>query len=310
MTQEQNPTIRMIYKITQEIFDRSLRGEVHLETDTKALLRYIPIAEHFQDYQLIAQVYMTLGIVYWLYGHNRTGEDYLLKAFQTYQSQNYHFGMARCMNNLAHYLRLTGRDAESLEYCKRGFRIAEAGASDDYNIKRVKAYLQSNMASTFFAMENYEQAEHSALTCLDIIGEDTAASTTSYAVAKFILAEIYLHRQQIDLAWPLVNLAFEYASGTRDAVIIARTSFVQAHIAEKDPHSAYPLAHYYTQGREALSTERLAVTRARVCMEEARYQLRHGSVDHARKWAEEAHEIFVQVNSQEERIMAQAILSS
>ncbi len=307
MSTEQNPALQMISKITQEIFERSLRGEVRLETDTKALLGYVPIAEYFQDYSLAAQIYMTAGIIYWLYGHNHTGETHLLRAFQLYQQQKHIFGMARCMNNLAHYLYLTGRFSESVEYCKRGFEIAQTG--DDFNAKRARAYLQSNMASALLALEDYAQAEHCVQTCLEIIGDDTATSTTSYAVAKFIQAEIALHHQQFEAAWPLVNLAYEYAAGTRDSIICARTSFVQAHIAGGDATHQHPPAYYYKQGRQFLDTERLVVMRGRICMEEARYQMRHGTLEAAKQWAEEAYQLFMQANVHEEIALAEVILS-
>ncbi|MBZ0304573.1 MAG: tetratricopeptide repeat protein, partial [Anaerolineae bacterium] len=246
-------------------------------------------------------------VIYWIYGHNHTGETHLLRAFQLYHQQKHIFGMARCLNNLAHYLYLTGRFSESVTYCKRGLEIART--EDDFNVKRARAYLQSNMASALFALEAYDQAERCVQTCLEIIGEDTSTSTTSYAVAKFIEAEITLHRQQFDIAWPLVNLAYEYAAGTKDSIICARTCFVQAHIASCDQNPETPSEVYYNRGREFLNTERLVVTRGRICMEEARYQMRHGHLETARQWAEEARQIFVQAQVPEEITLAEAILS-
>ncbi|MFP4323467.1 MAG: hypothetical protein ACLFTK_13530 [Anaerolineales bacterium] len=273
----------MIRRISHEILERLLRGELDYERDLRTLRHHLALAKEFSDLSLAGQLEFTLGFAENEIGNVGSAESYWRAAYHTYERLGDMSGMAGVQNHLGElYFRLSNH-AKALAAYLHARELAEQ-IGDTEIINRV----EGNLGFLWLAEDKLLDAQICFSLVVAVTQYETWQHIYSLISAHRGLAEVYRAMGRFDDAWREVREAHFLAEGRGLKLPLAQTYITKAHIAQD---SAQPADEFYTQGRALVRAYGNPLILAQMLVSEARYQHGKHRPDQARALAMEAREL-------------------
>jgi tetratricopeptide (TPR) repeat protein len=169
---------------------------------------------------------------------------------------------------------------------------------------------ENNQGLACLALGDYPQAEACFLQVLELSKTSPWEMVSSIIETRDGLAEVVLFRNDLEAAWAHSKEAEQLASGRDFKMALAYNAITKAHLAQIDNQHGTPAAVYYQRARDLVHSTEITIWLARLLLEEARYQQRHGRYSMARPFAEEAWQHFKKLESAEETQITQALLTA
>jgi len=305
MSNDSNSAIAFIEKLVNRLFDQLIRGDYNFTRDFKALERYTEQARKLNAPLLEARALNVMAILHNVSGRSDEAETYFLNVVKLYRQQENHSGLAATYGNLATVNTTRGEYEIALDYYHQGLAL-----KDENNYQ----FLLSSKMSVLLTLERYDDID-ACYAELKIIMDKPISTAEKANYARFMsgvyrtMAEVHLHRQQIDEAKSTINMARDFAQGLNLTFGLAEIYFTDAHIALLHDKDETQADTYWETARDTLKGIHSPSHIGRSYLEEARYLKRKGCGEKSEEFARRALGIFERYEMATDIAMTQELLA-
>lgn len=306
MDEQDNPVVKFIKHVSDQIFERLIRGQVDYANDLKALEKYRDMARQANAPRREAGLVNSIAVLNMVAGHLELAEEQFTRFYQLQESLGSLSGMVTALNNKGFFLASLGKYPEASALYIQAVTLAETDVTTTFT-----GYSQALSGQLFIHYMLKQFDEMPAIYDKVIAVQEMVLARDSKTYARLMtevnrsMAEYQLHHKQYDQAGSLIRTAIDFATGLGLTFELADLYYVQAHEAlmkGADPET------YWKKAIDILDGVPAKPNVARNYAQEARYLESRGYMEHGRRFAKYAYDIFESLGMSEDIQLTQTLL--
>ncbi|MCU0481739.1 MAG: hypothetical protein MUE54_11090 [Anaerolineae bacterium] len=125
MDERDNPVVKFITEVSNQIFERLLRGQIDYANDLKALEKYRDMARQANAPRLESGLVNYMAVLNMVAGHLELAEEQFTRFYHLQESQGSLAGMVTALNNKGFFFASLGKYPEASALYAQAIALAE-----------------------------------------------------------------------------------------------------------------------------------------------------------------------------------------